>query len=60
LAEEARKIANEMFVNDWRSAVVLFKKYSADVIVPFLAALAGIAGAIVTLMKAFRMKADAD
>jgi septin family protein len=60
LAEEARKIANEMFVNDWRSAVVLFKKYSADVIVPFLAAIAGIVGAIVTLMKAFRTKTDAN
>jgi len=58
LADEARKIANEMFVNDWRSAVVLFKTYSADVILPFLAALAGIVGAGATLVKAFRTKTD--
>jgi hypothetical protein len=59
LGAEAKKIANEMFVNDWRSAVVLFKAYSKEVILPFLAALAGIIGAIVTLMKAFRTKPDA-
>lgn len=56
LHDEARNIANEMFVNDWRSALVLFKAYSTDVIIPFLAALAGIVGAVVTLARAFRSK----
>lgn len=59
VASEARKIANEMFVNDWRSAMILFKTYSADVILPFLAALAGIVGAVATLLRAFRTKPDA-
>ena len=58
LAGEARSIANAMFVNDWRSAVVLFKTYSTEVILPFLAALAGVVGAVVTLIKAFRTKPE--
>lgn len=59
LAEEAKKIANEMFVNDWRSTVSLFTTFSKEVVVPFLAGLAGIVGAVVALMKAFRAKPDA-
>ncbi len=59
LTDEAKKIANDMFVNDWRSTVTLLTTFSKEVVIPFLAGLAGIVGAIVALMKAFRTKPDA-
>jgi hypothetical protein len=59
LADEAKKIANEMFVNDWRSTVTLFTTFSKEVVIPFLAGLAGLIGAVAALMKAFRTKPDA-
>jgi hypothetical protein len=59
LTDEAKKIANDMFVNDWRSTVTLLTTFSKEVVIPFLAGLAGIIGAIVALMKAFRTKPDA-
>lgn len=58
LSLEAKKIANEMFVNDWRSTVALLTTFSKDVVIPFLAGVAGIIGAVVTLMKAFRTKPE--
>jgi hypothetical protein len=59
LAGESKKIANEMFVNDWRSTVTLFTAFSKEVAIPFLGGLAGLVGAIAALMRAFRTKPDA-
>lgn len=56
LNSEIKKISDEQFLQKSKDAAQKFKTFVSDVIVPILVSLAGLAGAIIGLIQAFKTK----
>jgi hypothetical protein len=56
LSEEIKKISDEQFLQKSKEAAQRFKTFISDVIVPILLSLAGLVGAIIGLIQAFKLK----
>jgi hypothetical protein len=56
LNEEIKKISDEQFLQKSKDAAQRFKTFVSDVIVPILLSLAGLVGAIIGLIQAFKTR----
>jgi hypothetical protein len=56
LTEEIKKISDEQFLQKSKEAAQKFKGFVSDVIVPVLLSLAGLVGAVIGLIQAFKLK----